>query len=184
MLRHLFVADRAVQVAVLAEHRACHGGTQGRVDLAHQHGGLAEGFLHPLLEYTAGTVGPVPYPQPIGEGCTIIAGAEECTVRGGGQSGFDFFACGVEVVARLVVLIVNLSESDEELVVVRDVLGGGAGRCAQQERYAEREIENEESDGAHSSSYSSYLICQSVHHCSLFVCVVSVFTESACSRLA
>ena len=117
-----------MQIAVLAEHRLGHGGTQGRVDLTHQHGGLAEGAVEPLLELTAGAVGIVVDPQAVLDGRAVVAAAEKGSVGGCCQRCLYLFLRGDEVVVIDVVLIINLGQTDKELVVVGHQLGGRAGR--------------------------------------------------------
>ena len=128
LLRHLRVADAPTEVAVLAQYRLRHRGSQGRVHLAHQYGSLAKGLTQPLLELAVRAVGVVPYPQTVGERRAIVGRAEERTVGCRCQCSLYLLLGGNEVVVLLIVLIVNLRQPDEQLVVVGNVLGRGAGK--------------------------------------------------------
>ena len=131
-LRHGSVIYFSVEIAVILEHRLCHRGAQSRIHHTHQHGRLAKRFGHPFSESRFRLAVSIPYPQTIREWSAVVAAAKQCTVGRGGQGGVDFLASGHEVVVLLVVLVVNLGESDEELVVVGNIRCGGTARQHEQ----------------------------------------------------
>ena len=56
------VGDGAAEIAVFAQYRLCHGGTQGGIHPTHQHGLFTERLRHPLGKAALLVVESIPYP--------------------------------------------------------------------------------------------------------------------------
>ena len=119
------IGDITAEVTVIAEHALGHRGTEGRIDLTHQHGGLAERLRHPLGELGVLLRILVIDPEMPRPGYGVITAAEEGAVGDGGEGGLQLLLRGLEVGAETVFALVdvgNLLQTREELLVLRDVL--------------------------------------------------------------
>ena len=129
LLWHLLVGNLAAEVAIALENGLCDGSAQGRVHLTHQHGGTAEGLLHPTGELGVFVGVFVVDPQPPRPGGVVVTAAEEGSVGSHGQGGFDFFLGLVEVILEGIFIwfveVGDRRQTREELVVLGDVLGHG-----------------------------------------------------------
>ena len=133
LLRHLLIADVAMQIAVCAQHLLGHLSTQGGIDLTHQHGRLAKDGAKPAAKLCLRVLCGIPYPKGIGERRAIIAAAQQSTGGSHGQCGLHLRLRVLSVLAVLIVGVDNLFQSHIHLVVVGNVLRGGAG-CEKKEK--------------------------------------------------
>ncbi len=127
LLRYFTVAHIAMQIAVCAQHLLCHLGTQGGVDLTHQHGRLGEEGAYPASELCLCVLCSVPNPQSVGERRAVVAAAKQSAVGSRGQCCLHLSLCVFGMSVSLIVSIGDFFKPDEQLVVVGNVLRGGTG---------------------------------------------------------